>query len=418
MLRNVLLVCLECVIILSIAALVLIFTTGGHTLVIGSLKISAHRIQNPLIFLALALILRKLLAGSFFQGLLCVKWARQIMRSKRAAASFKTILQHAVLVVFSVFFGLIFLEALLRTGVLDEIGITWIPEKYHILDHEFKKNNWKFANRNPHKFTDIVRDKPKPSGVYRIAVLGDSFIWGSGIPYQEVWSHKLEQKVIQHQDNIEVLSWGRSGWSTADEFKFLKRHGIQFEPDFLIIGFVVNDPDLDMHEKKLLRWHTSTNTVYGRFLLSPLRRFFPTAFDFLTSYINTFLSDVVLEGYGHTFWREQLYSVENLQQYAALLSDLSSYCKAQQLPFLVVLTPNTHQEFNRRYFDAVIPLLEHAEIEYLDLHPAMVEEFHEYNPRDLWANVANAHPGPLVTELYAREVFTYLQEKGIVPVAQ
>jgi hypothetical protein len=335
-----------------------------------------------------------------------------------AKFSVKTILQHAALLIFSLLFCLIFLELLLKTGALDDVGIIWIPKKYHAIDYAIEEKNWQFANKNPYRFTDIVRDKQKPQGVYRIAVLGDSFVWGSGLPYKEAWSHKLEQKVIDAYDDIEVMSWGFSGWSTLDEFRFLKNQGIQFDLDCLVLGFVVNDPDMGTYKKKLLQWHKSKNTWYGRFLLSPVRKFFPTAFDFSTSYINTFLMDFLLDGYGHTYWREQLYSPENLQRYERLLSDISDYCHAQNLPLLVVLTPNTHQEFNRRYFEAIIPLLQQADIEYLNLYPVMAEEFKDYAPRELWANPADAHPGPLVTELYAREVFQHLQQKGILSEVQ
>ena len=56
--------------------------------------------------------------------------------------------------------------------------------------------NKNFAEKHPYKFTDRPRNVEKDSGIFRIAVLGDSFIWGDGLPYDSAWSHKLEQRIL------------------------------------------------------------------------------------------------------------------------------------------------------------------------------------------------------------------------------
>ena len=43
------------------------------------------------------------------------------------------------------------------------------------------------------------------------------------MPYEQVWSHLLEKKILAKYDSVEVLHWGRCGWSTLDEINFFKQ---------------------------------------------------------------------------------------------------------------------------------------------------------------------------------------------------
>ncbi|MCP4398182.1 MAG: hypothetical protein GY801_12915, partial [bacterium] len=111
--------------------------------------------------------------------------------------SLKTVLQNAFLLLLSSSLLLGFFEVVFRTGILDDRGTIWIREKYKKLNDDINAKNWDFANKNPNQFTDIVREKEKPAGVSRVAVLGDSFVWGASIPYDTAWGHKLSKKIQQ-----------------------------------------------------------------------------------------------------------------------------------------------------------------------------------------------------------------------------
>ena len=71
----------------------------------------------------------------------------------------------------------------------------------------------------------------------------------------------------------------------------------------------------------------------------------------------------------------------------------------------MVLTPNNYEEYFARRYKVIIPMLEQAQIQYLNLRPAVVKHLSHYPLQSLRASRANGHPGSLVTEVFATEVF-------------
>lgn len=319
---------------------------------------------------------------------------------------YKRIIQNAALICISLLVFLLILELMLRTGWFDGVDNPkpiWIPLKYKQLDQQIDRANHEFAKNNPYGFTDTVRSISKPEGVYRIAVLGDSFIFGDGVPYEEVWSHKLEKRIYANYENVELMNWGRNGWQTTQELAFLVEHGVKYDIDLLVVGFVTNDPDMGDYRQKYVEFKNYNIYRYLSYL-------FPNAMDFTSSYIDAFLYEHFLTDYGYVNWEDQLYSSNNLMKYANVLRYLSSYCKENSIRLLFVFTPNSYSARFDKIYQKIIPIFQQTGIDYLNLYPAVVRDLKHYSTRQLWANPADGHPGTLVTDVYADEVFKYLQQ--------
>ena len=91
-----------------------------------------------------------------------------------------------------------------------------------------------------------MRDQPrtieKPAGVYRIAVLGDSYMEAAQVSLQQSFTQQLQHnlnglKCIEGRQ-IEVLNFGVSGYGTAQELQMLKHHVWQFQPDEVMLAFL------------------------------------------------------------------------------------------------------------------------------------------------------------------------------------
>ena len=84
---------------------------------------------------------------------------------------------------------------------------------------------------------DRERVLPKPAGVFRVAVLGDSFTWGHGVDDDKVYTRVLERIV----GGVEVLNFGLSGSSTDQQLLILKRHVLAYQPDLVLLMVTRND---------------------------------------------------------------------------------------------------------------------------------------------------------------------------------
>jgi hypothetical protein len=85
---------------------------------------------------------------------------------------------------------------------------------------------------------------PKPPGVTRIVVLGDSFVFGLGIEAADRACAFLETSLRQRSGssrNIECLQLGVSSWNIVAECAYLRRQLSELRPDVVVHLVVPND---------------------------------------------------------------------------------------------------------------------------------------------------------------------------------
>lgn len=97
-----------------------------------------------------------------------------------------------------------------------------------------------------YRFSSIkLRDReypPKPpSGVTRIAMVGDSFVFGEGVPLERTLPRQLEAELGA---GFEVVNLGRVGFDTAKELPILLQAVRQLGCTRAIVVFLVNDVEL------------------------------------------------------------------------------------------------------------------------------------------------------------------------------
>lgn len=96
-----------------------------------------------------------------------------------------------------------------------------------------------------------MRDKEylikKSQNKYRIAVTGDSFVWGYGVDNDKMFTEVLEEKL---GGNFEVLNFAVSGYGTDQELLQFSSKILEFEPDMLVISFYNNDIENIMNSRQ------------------------------------------------------------------------------------------------------------------------------------------------------------------------
>ena len=99
----------------------------------------------------------------------------------------------------------------------------------------------------------------KSNSPCRIAVIGDSYTLGLGVREEETYAKVLENVLRESraaaQCPFEVLNFGVVGYSSSDESLVLKYRVVDFDPHVVVIGYVLNDPEIDPTAQTLHRYY-------------------------------------------------------------------------------------------------------------------------------------------------------------------
>lgn len=119
-------------------------------------------------------------------------------------------------------------------------------------------------------FRGPARAHDKPQNGYRIVGLGDSVLFGWGVPFETCGLAVLERRLQDAlpQRVVEAIDTGVPGYNTAMEEHVLRDKGLAFAPDLVLVDFVGNDFDLP----DFLWEHPDYWTLKKSFLLDLARR--------------------------------------------------------------------------------------------------------------------------------------------------
>ncbi len=94
----------------------------------------------------------------------------------------------------------------------------------------------------------------KTPGVFRIAVMGDSYTFGVGVGTDETYASVLQTRLdAEEPSRHEVMNFGVSSFSPTLEFIYLKKELFRYKPDMLILAMDFCDIQDDyFYEKNLI----------------------------------------------------------------------------------------------------------------------------------------------------------------------
>jgi GDSL-like lipase/acylhydrolase family protein len=84
---------------------------------------------------------------------------------------------------------------------------------------------------------------PKPEGVKRIVVIGDSWTFGQGVEYDDTFTHHLEQLLNRTGAKWQVYNLGVPGWNIENEIAALRTLFSRLQPDVVVLCPTSNDID-------------------------------------------------------------------------------------------------------------------------------------------------------------------------------
>lgn len=103
-------------------------------------------------------------------------------------------------------------------------------------------------------FRDRERELVAPPGTYRIAVLGDSYVFGQGVRADDTLARRLEISLNAAEPadppRFEVLSFGVCGYSTEQERILFEEVASKYKPQLVLVVMVHNDHISALDEMK------------------------------------------------------------------------------------------------------------------------------------------------------------------------
>jgi lysophospholipase L1-like esterase len=82
---------------------------------------------------------------------------------------------------------------------------------------------------------------PKPAGLFRVLVLGDSVAYGAALAREQTFPNQLEALLREQYPAAEVVNAGVSGYTAYNELQYYLARGREFEADLVIVAFCLND---------------------------------------------------------------------------------------------------------------------------------------------------------------------------------
>jgi len=159
-------------------------------------------------------------------------------------STYRNIFIKSLLIFLGVITSLFFAELLLRMFLPPKtslkfydnpiFGSAFIPNQKGLFVSETKEYSSE-VKVNSQGWPDIGHSFEKPEGVYRILILGDSFVENFQVPFEKRFFRQLQDKL---GNKFEIIAIGRGNTGTAQQYLILKEYGLKYKPDLVIQMFL------------------------------------------------------------------------------------------------------------------------------------------------------------------------------------
>ncbi|MFH1752954.1 MAG: SGNH/GDSL hydrolase family protein [Candidatus Omnitrophota bacterium] len=235
--------------------------------------------------------------------------------------------------------------------------------------------------------------------------LGDSFTFGRGVKYDDLYLAILRKTLNEGGYNCEIHNCARIGANVADVFSIYKHVSSHTKYKLVIYGFVPNDfiP-------------AGADEIIGHDFIDFDNRSFRLSYFRERSKLYDFISSLIE--------KKRLTSVTRLRYLDAykdsgaedgfrIIKQLNRDIKESGGRLSIVLFPLLH-DFKKYYFidinEKMKSFCENEGIEILDLLPA----FSQYSAEDLWVNPADHHPNEIANKIASEEIYRFMKASGLL----
>lgn len=253
-------------------------------------------------------------------------------------------------------------------------------------------------------YRDVEHAMSKGPGVWRIMLLGDSFTFGEGVLFEDIYARVLADSLTgttRDGREVEILNLGIPGITTGHELLTLMRMAPAIQPDLVIVQWHTNDilgekakwqPLWEEHHTMYERseryeWSAAVHLVWSQYEQWRLRR------------LKRMLVDAT--------YAEFHSNDRNLMQIKALNKVAGKYGCRMVLLIFPEMMDFRHYAF-QGIVDDVKEFCEAEHIAYID----MVPRFAEHDIWNLIVHETDNHPNAFAHAIVAQAILDYLNARS------
>ena len=240
--------------------------------------------------------------------------------------------------------------------------------------------------------------EPKPAGTKRLLVFGSSITMGWGVPFESVFTSVLAQKVNATQAlgpgaALEVVNAGIGNYNTVFQHQLFLEQYPRVRPDMVVLHYFISDvqPRGMGRDNALLKHSALAAFCFDRFGQVQFRQ---QKTDLFTFYRDLYADDSAA-------WR----------QTRDLIAAMRDRCRADGVPFLVMIVPDIHDLSPGTPF---APLYAKIDTAFRQLDLPVLNAFAPFQQRfgadvtKLWIQSDDPHPNAAGHALMAELLEAYL----------
>ncbi len=269
-----------------------------------------------------------------------------------------------------------------------------IKEKNRTVNYEnieYKTNSYGIREE------EISIDKAKNE--YRILALGDSFIWGDGLTYDQLVTSKIEKLLNQRDKSkvYQVINTGIGGFNTKNEYDQLVRLTPIYKPDMAILFFFTND---------LLETDSLGNTISSIQNIKEYLRAHSKFFAYLYYLYRTKIIYTI--GTPSEILPREYFDFSNQNKgwinFKSALLNIKNFCYDNKIDLVFVFIP-TLTDLGENYpyekmFNSVKNEVISKNIPFINLRIPL----QKFSPEYLWINLENVHWNDTATTISAKYI--------------
>jgi len=293
--------------------------------------------------------------------------------------------------------------------VLLEVAFRMFPVKFHSANAPTDRPRNFYYPETATTSRDFSYSYAKPDNTFRMAVIGDSFTFGTGMMFDDTFPKRLERFLNLNKSNLhaEVHNLGVPGYSTAQQI-LLARRALRRGADLIVLQVTLNDAELQPYH--------ATHPWVGKHgeikLTHPIFNYWKSL-GFATRRVLNSVMHREFKEYFHELYRNPT----GWQQFSQSFGAIKRLAEKKGVPVVAVVFPLFHYPLDGSYpfkdiHHSITQMLSERNIPWLDL----LHRYHNLDYQRLQILPGkDAHPNEIAHRIAAEAIYRWLVKLSFVP---